>query len=167
MKLKFPVAINRKGKIIVAVAVVVAITAISTGAAISLTREEMEPMPSLSDVEIPPDILLWLEDNRETEGYGAFFREGTIFVAARMGMRPTGGYSVVLGEPKVDSESLKIKIEFLSPNPWDIVTQAITYPYAVVAVDAAGNRPGKAHFYGPGGGIIATVPVQYPAAAGE
>src|SRR5690554_4750052 len=118
----------------------------------------MVPMPSLSDVEIPPDILLWLEDNRETEGYGGFYRDGTVFIAARMGMKPTGGYSVKLGEGEMDSEAVTIRIEFISPQPWDMVTQAITYPHAIVAVDAQGMQPERVHFVGAKGGIIATVP---------
>jgi len=153
---------SRKKKIILLVAVLLLIVA-SAATAVALTREEMVPIPPLSDVETPQDILLWLEDNRMTEGYGAFYRDGVVYVAARMGMRPTGGYSVKLGNADVDADMITLVAEFVSPAPTDMVNQVITYPYTVVAIDVGRLQPEKVHYYSPGGGVVATVPVQYPA----
>ncbi len=153
---------SKRNKIILLAAVLLLIAA-SAATAVALTREEMVPLPPLSDVETPEDILLWLEDNRQTEGYGAFYRDGVVYVAARMGMRPTGGYSVKLGNAETDADMITVVVEFVSPSPTDMVTQVITYPYKIVAIDVGQLQPEKVHYYGPGGGVVATVPVQYPA----
>ncbi len=146
----------------IVIAVAVLLIAASAATAVALAREEMTPLPTLSDGEIPEDILLWMEDNKQTEGYGAFYRDGVVYITARMGMRPTGGYSVKLGNAEMDDEMITVVVEFVSPRPTDVVTQAITYPYKVVAVEVGDLHPEKVHYYGPGGGVVATVPVKYP-----
>lgn len=65
-----------------------------------------------------------------------FSREHLLVIA--MGQKPTGGFSVVLDEARLDKDTLQIRARGRSPGPGDLVTQALTTPCAVVAVSAAG-----------------------------
>lgn len=55
-------------------------------------------------------------------------------VAGGLGMRPTGGYSVVVGKVYELSESLLIDVLVVSPGKTCAVTQAITYPSVAILV---------------------------------
>lgn len=61
-----------------------------------------------------------------------FSTEAVVFVFA--GERRTGGYSVEVRGATLDGETLVLEGEVKGPPRGAIVTQAITYPYAVVAV---------------------------------
>ncbi len=58
-------------------------------------------------------------------------------VAVRLGERPTGGYRIAVdGASRVDGE-IVISASEVAPDPGDMVTQAITYPYTVLRVTAS------------------------------
>lgn len=111
------------------------------------------------DRDIPTAILVWLDENMHTEGYGAFYTEGYFYFVARMGQKPTGGFSVSLGEASLTRGEAVVKVEFDSPNPWDIVTQVITYPRMVVRLAYSPEPPENAMFISPRGSVIARVKV--------
>lgn len=76
---------------------------------------------------------LWESSVRNTERPAIdFATESVVFIFA--GERNTGGYSIVVRDAAVDGETLLIEGEVKGPPPEAIVTQALTYPYAVFAV---------------------------------
>lgn len=117
------------------------------------------PLDRLPDSEIPREILIWLDKEKYSEGYGAFFREGDLYLAARMGERPTGGYAVLLCSPRLEKAEAIITAEFKKPKPWDMVTQVLTYPRTVVKIAAAGKCPATALFLAGDGSVLARVEV--------
>lgn len=122
-------------------------------------EEFMMPLEQVAEPELPREILLWLDRDKCSEGYCAFFLEGDLYLAARMGECPTGGYAVRLGSPHMDKAGAVIKASFIRPKPWDMVTHVLTYPRAVVKIAAAGNCPPRATFIGADESILASVEV--------
>jgi hypothetical protein len=55
-------------------------------------------------------------------------------VAVFMGSKPTGGYSVEIGDIRHEKKGATITVTLLKPGPGSIVTQAFTYPFAMRAV---------------------------------
>ena len=122
-------------------------------------ESNLEAMESLREAEIPGKVLVWLEEDKHDEGYGAFFSEGYVYLAVRMGERPTGGYTVILGNAQQEGAQVRITVVCKVPKPWDIVTQVITYPRAVVKL-ACPEPPSTALFLSPSGSVLAQVEVQ-------
>ncbi|HBI55512.1 MAG TPA: hypothetical protein DG577_08710 [Firmicutes bacterium] len=121
----------------------------------------MKPLEILPDSEVPREILIWLDKDKYSEGYGAFFREGDLFLAVRMGERPTGGYAVFLGNPRLEKAEAVVTAEFRRPKPWDMVTQVLTYPRTVVRIASAGRCPASALFLAVDGSVLARVEVVF------
>lgn len=61
-----------------------------------------------------------------------FASESVVFLLA--GSRPTGGYSVEARGVALEEKTLVVDAEVKGPPPGSMVTQALTSPYAVVAV---------------------------------
>ena len=59
--------------------------------------------------------------------------EGT-YLAAYWGERPTGGYSLAVGSARLEGERVTVRLLLEEPPRGAIVTQALTYPYAVAVV---------------------------------
>jgi len=72
-----------------------------------------------------------------------FSKEAVVFVFA--GMRNTGGYSVDVRGAKVEGDTLVLDAVVQGPPAGAIVTQVITYPYAVVAVTPRAFRSVRWH----------------------
>lgn len=64
--------------------------------------------------------------------------DGSVVVFLLAGMRNTGGWSVRPESARVEGDTVFVKARIEGPPPGGITTQAITYPYAVVAVPARG-----------------------------
>jgi hypothetical protein len=120
----------------------------------------MLPLQQVAESELPREILLWLDRDKCSEGYSAFFLEGDLYLAARMGECPTGGYIVRLGSPNLEKTEAVIKADFIKPKPWDMVTHVLTYPRTVVRIATAGNCPARATFVGADESTLATVVVE-------
>ena len=74
---------------------------------------------------------------REYAGSGtppavAFPNEAAVFLLA--GMRPTGGHSIVPKSVSREGTALVVDAAVSAPDASTIVTQALTYPWAVIAV---------------------------------
>lgn len=55
-------------------------------------------------------------------------------IAVFAGAKPTGGYSISIGEVKRTPKSAEVHVTLLKPAPGAIVTQAFTQPFAMRAV---------------------------------
>lgn len=56
-------------------------------------------------------------------------------LAVVMGQKPTGGYSVVLRQIEVSKDSIQFLVEEQIPGPNCFVTQMITNPYQIIAIE--------------------------------
>lgn len=90
---------------------------------------------SISD-GMDDEIKKWVEENSKTKGfYSKAIGEKTYLLAAA-GEKPTGGYRVEINEiTMVAPGSLVANAVVIAPSPDDMVTQVITYPYCLVAID--------------------------------
>jgi len=61
------------------------------------------------------------------------FDKETILVAT-MGMRTSGGFSIHFGEIHKEGGTLKVTLKTQSPGPGDMVTMALTHPFAIIAI---------------------------------
>jgi hypothetical protein len=59
--------------------------------------------------------------------------EGT-YLAAYWGEQPTGGYSLAVHSARLQGDRVTVRLVLREPPPDAIVTQALTYPYAVAVV---------------------------------
>ena len=59
--------------------------------------------------------------------------EGT-YLAAYWGEKPTGGYSLTVESARLEGDRVTVRLVLKEPPRDAIVTQALTYPYAVVVV---------------------------------
>ena len=56
--------------------------------------------------------------------------EGT-YLAAYWGEKPTGGYSLAVESARLEGDRVTVQLPLKEPPPDALVTQALTYPYAV------------------------------------
>jgi hypothetical protein len=61
------------------------------------------------------------------------FEKETVLVAT-MGMRSTGGYEIRFSDLKREGDAITVFLRTTSPGPDDMVTMALTYPFAIIAV---------------------------------
>lgn len=90
----------------------------------------------LSEKEIPAKLKEILPRYQTLERALACKVNGEIYVVVTRGEKPTGGYGVDIDKiEKIKDEEDKFKLivyaKFTDPKPGDVVTQAITYPYAI------------------------------------
>jgi hypothetical protein len=58
------------------------------------------------------------------------------FVILNMGEQPTGGYGIGVEKVEELPDKIVVTVKETKPDPGSMVTQAITYPYAVVRVNS-------------------------------
>ena len=73
--------------------------------------------------------------SRETGARVPDSGEGT-YLAAYWGEKPTGGYSLAVRSARLEGDRVTVRLALAEPPPDAIVTQALTYPYAVAVVRA-------------------------------
>ena len=56
------------------------------------------------------------------------------YLAAYWGEKPTGGYSLGVKSARLEGDRVTVRLALEEPPPDAIVTQALTYPYAVAVV---------------------------------
>lgn len=61
-------------------------------------------------------------------------------IAAWLGQRPTGGYSIEVERVVRDGDTLHVELVEHAPGPGCMTTQALTQPFHIVAVPAGAGR---------------------------
>ena len=56
------------------------------------------------------------------------------YLAVYWGERPTGGYSLAVGSARIEGDRVTVRLVLEGPPRDAVVTQALTYPYAVAVV---------------------------------
>lgn len=89
--------------------------------------------------QLPDPVRGWIDRSRQLAAAGYFDTmeyDNKTFVFVARGERPTGGYAVrILDATRRRDNTIEIRVEFTRPPPDAIVTQAVTYPYDVVAIN--------------------------------
>lgn len=61
------------------------------------------------------------------------FEKETVLIAT-LGMRSTGGHQIRFSDLRRDDESMTVVLTSTSPGPDDMLTMALTHPFAVIAI---------------------------------
>ncbi len=94
-------------------------------------------------IEVACDLEGWRElwgrlhppsTGEEAAGPPELDPASTVAVAVFQGVKPTGGYAIVVSSVKVRGNSVEVRAELTAPRPGSMVTQALTAPYCLVAL---------------------------------
>ena len=106
-------------------------------------------MERVSKRDLPEKVGQWVENCLALDMApftDAMVYESKTYIFATWGSRPTGGYSVRMREALMDEQGgLRVRIEYSSPRPDEMVTQAFTHPFDIAVVDREAQ---KVHFEG-------------------
>lgn len=72
-----------------------------------------------------------------------FAHEYALFISA--GVKPTGGYRLDVSAVRQEGDIVVVRTHLSGPEPGDMVTQALTYPGVVVAVERPQSTTGGLH----------------------
>lgn len=84
----------------------------------------------------PKEIVMLQNDETLKGKIGATATDTANFVILNMGEKSSGGYSIGVDSVVETADKIIIKIKENKPAPGAMVTQAITYPYAVVRINS-------------------------------
>lgn len=89
----------------------------------------------LAEADLSDEIARWVEEHQGEIGvFQQIFGDRTVILVS-WGERPTGGYAVeVLDVQPAGESALRLRVKLQEPAAGDVVTAAITYPRAVIAV---------------------------------
>jgi hypothetical protein len=101
-------------------------------------------MEHISRRDLSGDIRQWVDNCLAldmTPFADAMVYESKTYIFATWGSRPTGGYNVRIREALMDEHGdIRVRIEYTSPRPDEMVTQAFTHPVDIVVVDRAARN---------------------------
>lgn len=137
MKFKFSFnlkGINLRTIAIIAIILLIVIAGIYT-VKYFMRSDDIVTFEVLTEEAIPQKVQEILPRYKALERALACKVDGEVYVVATRGEKPTGGYTVDIDQLIKVKEEDKIKlvvyVTFQDPKPGDVVTQVITYPYAV------------------------------------
>lgn len=134
------------------------------------------------DLPAPDWLQSWIETLIPADGVFVRKDGDRNYVLITMGEMPTGGYAVELVSAELVGGLWRIQVRYRQPGPDEMVTQAITHPYLLVAVEPALpvtvsrvqplGAPVELQVYEHGaadisGDVTVTSPVPYQTVAGE
>ena len=103
-------------------------------------RQAVPHAPSPKDAErdkpLPAAVQAWIEDSKTMFLAQSRKLDNTLYLLVTYGEKPTGGYTVEIGEVVVAADKVSVPVSFKKPAPGDIVTQALTYPYDLEMIAA-------------------------------
>ena len=88
------------------------------------------------DLELTEAMEAWVESLSHVEGVHVGVFDDARLIMVSLGEKPTGGYDVTIQQvTRGEHGQWLAEVKITEPGPDDMVTQAITYPYALVAVE--------------------------------
>ncbi|PAB58767.1 protease complex subunit PrcB family protein [Anaeromicrobium sediminis] len=94
---------------------------------------------TVAEENIPEKIKEILPRYKNLERALACKVDDVVYVIATRGEKPTGGYTIKIdkiGKEKIDEKNkVVVYTTFKDPKAGDVVTQVVTYPYAIVKTD--------------------------------
>ncbi len=98
--------------------------------------------------ELPAGVARWVQAHHRQHGVHVLPAGEVRYVLVAWGEKPTGGYSLNVSHvTKSHLGTIDVVCELSVPDPDEMVTQALTYPYQVIALDA-GNETIVVNFLG-------------------
>lgn len=88
---------------------------------------------------LPASLSTWRESTVNVPGGVAKFVDGTLYLMVSGGQRNSGGYAVEIKSATMKEGTLYVSALLHSPQPGQMVTQAITYPRAYARLDLPGS----------------------------
>jgi hypothetical protein len=102
----------------------------------------------LQDIEDNEALYSWYQENYKVEGFHSIEDDGQIYVLAAAGERPTGGYQVIIDRVYFKTpEKVFVEAGIIAPAPDQMVTQALTYPNALIKLDKDNISEADGRFY--------------------
>ena len=120
------------------------VLALATGLTLQGFARTQEPEHIAGpDIELTETMEAWVESLSHVEGVHVGVFNDTRLIMVALGEKPTGGYDVAIEKvTRGDHGQWIVEIMVTEPGPDDMVTEALTYPYALVAVrDDAEESP--------------------------
>lgn len=109
------------------------IAALFFGAGCEAQGEPQEPQESL-----PAEVDAWFKSSLDMFIGQSFPYEGILYLLVTYGEKPTGGYNVEITGISEEENKLVVTANFTEPGEDDMVTEAFTYPYDLVAIEDPG-----------------------------
>lgn len=104
------------------------------------------PFEKVDVKDTTADIAEWVGAMHETQGLHRMDAGGKTWVLLAWGEKPTGGHSVdVTAVDRTETGVIVLGAKLHSPSESDIVTQVISYPYALISIDQT-DEPLAAEF---------------------
>lgn len=87
--------------------------------------------------DAPLKLQETIEQVKKKKGYIYYTEDDSGYIYVAAGEKPTGGYAVEVSD-LIDNKNdkLTLTVRFTEPGKDDMVTQAITYPYALIRFKA-------------------------------
>lgn len=95
------------------------------------------PWEVVDEQDLPAEVAVWVNENYRDRGVYVLPAGEVRYLLVAWGEQPTGGFTVnVDGVDHAYTGGIQVALELEEPGPDDIVTQALTYPYQLIALDA-------------------------------
>ncbi len=89
----------------------------------------------------PEPVRTWAEAHRHRAGNHYLHYGGKTYLLAAMGEKPSGGYEITIDRVEISPNGeIVVTVTTQSPAPGQILTQALTYPWDLVAIDKNDRR---------------------------
>lgn len=100
------------------------------------------PFEEVKIDEVPEAVRDWSAGYLEEAEPQAtrFDHEGKTYILVTFGQKPTAGYSVEIAKVADNEGRLEVVARLKQPGPDEVVAQVITYPAALVRIDATGAQ---------------------------
>jgi hypothetical protein len=102
---------------------------------IQLTEQEDVPYKQLTNEELPGELQGIIEEIKLTESNEIIVIGEHDYILITMGEQKTGGYEIIIHQVVEVEDEVRVWYEFITPAKDEMVTEAITYPFAIVQID--------------------------------
>ncbi len=90
--------------------------------------------------EVSDEVAAWAQANYQKRGVYVLPAGEVRYLLVAWGEKPTGGYSVQVDGVERDMfGGVRMAVQLTAPGPDEMVTEAITYPHQLIALDAGDN----------------------------
>lgn len=106
----------------------------------SFKKNEVEKLRDLEftvlkEEEIPDEMKVMIEENKEQESKLTYSDEGYLYICAGYGKQNTGGYSIQVNKLYLNENAIHIDTSLIGPKSDENVSQTPSYPYLVVKTE--------------------------------
>ncbi|MBS4026926.1 MAG: protease complex subunit PrcB family protein [Clostridia bacterium] len=83
---------------------------------------------------LPNKVQEWVENSQAIFLGQTYEYDGKLYILATYGTKPSGGFAVKITGVRELNDVIEVDVEFTKPEPGQMVTEAITYPYDLVDI---------------------------------